>query len=671
MAPSTPSQQTSAMLAVVWTKNRDLLCHRLDTIETFCRRLPDSAADNPLRADSAADAHKLAGSLGMFGLAEGTVIAREIEHRLNSNTLEELLKANITGLTAHLRNLIETYSVKVTAPQSVPRRRLLIVDSNAEAAHEVSAVAEKRGMQPSIAADLDAARQALERESFDLLVLDLATASLAGNTLGDDYADQVRDVVISRAPMQVLALTSVDTFEDRVIAAQIGAHGFLPKNVPAAEIVDTCEHLLDLQTSQFKVLTLDDDPTVLGAVQAILEQHSIRVTSITDPRLFWNALEETLPDLVILDLEMPNFSGLELCRAIRKDPQWNRLPVLFLSFHGDAESVTSIFSAGADDFVPKPIIDIELSTRVRNRLERDRLYRTLSDYDQLTGVRNRRSSNVVIANYLRLAERHGLPLSLVVIDLDKFKRVNDTYGHQAGDDVLQYLGGLLRQSFRGEDVVARWGGEEFLIAMFAMRRSDAIERVANVLERLEEHEFESSPGTRFHVSFSAGLAVFPDDGKELHTLYRLADEALYRAKAGGGRRIYPVKVEHAGSEAHSDIAIVSGDVTLSAPLRHALEMRGYAVDLFQKGPIALHELCENPSGTRARVVIVDEFPDSTVTDLIRGLRHQLAGTEPTVFLLLSPNKIGDNDGEFEGVERVAKPFKSSSLMQRLRRVLAR
>jgi diguanylate cyclase (GGDEF)-like protein len=657
------------MLAVVWTKNRDLLLHRLDTIENFCRQLPDSAADHSLRADASADAHKLAGSLGMFGLAEGTLIAREVEHRLNSNTLEELLAVNIAALTAHLRNLIESYAVKVAAPESERRRKLLIVDSDAEVSHAIFAIAEKRGMQPCFVTDLESARHALEAESFDLLVLDLATAALTGNKLGDDYAEQVRDVVLSRTPMQVLALTSVDTSEDRVIAAQIGAHGFLPKNVPAAEIVDTCEHLLDLQSAQFKVLTLDDDPTVLGAIQAILEQHAIRVTSITDPRLFWNALEETLPDLVILDLEMPNFSGLELCRAIRKDPQWNRLPVLFLSVHGDAESVTSIFSAGADDFVPKPIIDIELSTRVRNRLERDRLYRTLSDYDQLTGVRNRRSSNVVVANYLRLAERHGLPLSLVVIDLDKFKRVNDTYGHQAGDDVLQYLGGLLRQSFRGEDVVARWGGEEFLIVMFAMRRGDAIERVANVIERLEGHVFESSPGTRFHVSFSAGLAVFPDDGKELHSLYRLADEALYRAKAAGGRRIYPVKLEGGDAEPHADIAIVSPDVTLSAPLRHLLEMRGYSVDLYQKGSAARHELCENRC--TARVVIVDEFQDSTAIDLVRGLRREPTDSEPTIFLLVSPNGAESQDPDMAGVERIAKPYKSSSLMQRLRRVLAR
>jgi diguanylate cyclase (GGDEF)-like protein len=433
------------------------------------------------------------------------------------------------------------------------------------------------------------------------------------------------------------------------------------------EIVDTCEHLLDLQTAEFKILAVDDDASILAALKGLLGQHAIRVTALSDPRLFWNVLQDSMPDLVILDLEMPNFSGLELCRAIRNDAHWNRLPILFLSSSNDPETITSIFSAGADDFVAKPIITIELTTRVRNRLERDRLYRTLSDYDQLTNVRNRRSSNVVIANYLRLAERHGLPVSLVIIDLDKFKRVNDTYGHQAGDDVLQHLGGLLRQSFRSEDVVARWGGEEFVVGMFAMRRADAVERMAEVLEELENHEFQPSAGTRFRVSFSAGLAEFPVDGKDLHTLYRLADEALYRAKHAGGRRIYSTTTAPA-LPAQTDVAIVSTDVAFSAPLRHLLEMRGYSVELYQNPQTAIHELTGESSGMTARIVLLDEMPGSATVDLATRLRDLSIEPSPAIFVFASPESPAEP--VVAGLEQITKPYKTSWLMQRLRRVFS-
>lgn len=667
MADPSLTQQTKAMLAVVWSKNRGLLLHRLDAIEDFCRQLPQSASNREIRANAAADAHKLAGSLGMFGLSEGTAVAREIEHHLNDDAADDLLAINIPALSSRLRSLIEFFEITVSV-QPERRHKLLICEGDAAVAEGIFAAAKKRGIDPFIAADLNAARQALRENRFDVVVFDLA--ELTDSTVSEDYAEQIRDFILSRAPMQVVALTSVDTFEDRVTAAQVGAHGFLPKNVPVNEIIDTCEHLLDLHSAQFKVLIVDDDVVALNAVNALLEEHSIHVTSLADPRLFWNKLEEVTPDLVILDLEMPNFSGLELCRAIRNDAQWNRLPVVFLSASGDAATVTNIFAAGADDFVAKPIIGIELTTRVRNRLDRDRLYRNMSDYDQLTNVRNRRSSNVVIANYLRLAERHGLPVSLMIVDLDKFKRVNDTYGHQAGDDVLQHLGALLRQSFRSEDVVARWGGEEFVIAMFAMRRADAIERMAAVLEKLEDHEFEPTAGIRFRVSFSAGLSEFPGEGKDLHSLYRVADEALYRAKAAGGRRIYSSSADAAATaRAPFDIAIVSRDVALSAPLRHLLEMRGYAVELYQNALDAIRELTGESAAVSARVVILDESIGASASDLVHRLRSGGSEPAPAIFLLASPEAAADPS--LEGVERIAKPYKSSWLAHRLRRVLSR
>ena len=655
--------QTKAMLAAVWNKNRDLLLHRLQSIDTFCRQLPASASNLELRSEASGDAHKLAGSLGMFGLAEGTAISRKIEVSLRDATPEELLAGNVPQLLADLRSLIESFQVNVPAPPDERRRRLLVLEGDAEVARGIAETAQKRGIEAQVAPDLHSARELLQREPFDVLVLDLATAELGRSGGSEDESDHVRDLILSRSPMQVLALTSVDTFEDRVVAAQVGAHGFLPKNVPVQEIVDTCEHLLDLQAAQFKVLIVDDDVAVLNAIDRLLEQHAIRVTSVSDPRLFWNVLEETAPDLVILDLQMPNFSGLELCRAIRNDAQWNRLPILFLSATSDAQTVTNIFSCGADDFVAKPIIAIELVTRIRNRLDRDRLYRTLSDYDQLTGVRNRRSSNVVIANYLRLAQRHALPLSLVVIDLDKFKRVNDTYGHQAGDDVLQFLGGLLRQSFRSEDVVARWGGEEFVIAMFAMRRSDAVERLANVLEKLEAHEFQPSSGVRFHVSFSAGLAEFPAEGKDLHSLYRLADEALYRAKAAGGRRIY---ASASAPDAQCDVAILSADVSLSAPLRHLLEMRGYSVELYPRPEDLLQDLASGT--THIRVLLLDDGPGNSLVKIVPQLEQLPPPQRPTLFLLSSSES---HDPALAHLERIAKPPRSENLTQRLRRTLFR
>src|SRR4051794_4669885 len=120
-SPANSTQQTKAMLAVVWNKNRDLLLHRLDSIESFCRQLPASASDDDLRAEASSDAHKLAGSLGMFGLNEGTAVARDIENRLRDSTPESLLTSAIPSLAAQLRTLVERFQVSV-APPPAPER---------------------------------------------------------------------------------------------------------------------------------------------------------------------------------------------------------------------------------------------------------------------------------------------------------------------------------------------------------------------------------------------------------------------------------------------------------------------------------------------------------------------------------------------------------------------
>lgn len=655
--PIFSSNQTQAMLAAVWNRNRQTVLHRLESIDAFLASLSSGAQPAQQREDARNDAHKLAGSLGMFGLEEGTMLARRIEHALAPGlSLDAGDALPLSKAAARLRQLIEHHHLGMEQPGITHGHRVLVLEGAEDVADSLITEARRRGMRATGAADLEAASRALRQSQFDLLIMDLGTVGLNCGVSDDRRSDQVRDIIMSHAPMQVVALTSSDTFEDRVTAAQVGAHGFLPKNVPAGEILDNCVHLLDLQNAHFKILAVDDDAATLDQLKSILNRHSMRLTTVSDPRLFWEALQDTAPDLVILDTEMPDFSGIELCRAIRSDNTWRRVPVLFLSSNVDAETVTQIYNAGADDFVAKPIIEIELLTRVRNRLERDRLYRSFSDFDPLTGVRNRRSSNVSIANYLRLAERHVLPVSLVVLDLDKFKRVNDTYGHQAGDDVLQFLGGLLKQSFRSEDVVARWGGEEFVIAMLAMRRGDAIERVADVLDRTEEHTFEAPEGTLFHVSFSAGVAEFPVDGTDLHSLYRFADEALYRAKAAGGGRILslPKRAEEV------EIAIVTGNPAKSAGLRRSLEMRGYNVELFGTGDAAaeLGGGSQNP----VPLVVFDEVDDAEIQNVLPGLGEK---SHP---LILATQ---ENQAAFLVAERLVKPYKATALMHRVRRMLGK
>jgi diguanylate cyclase (GGDEF)-like protein len=282
---------------------------------------------------------------------------------------------------------------------------------------------------------------------------------------------------------------------------------------------------------------VDDDLQILATLEVLLQPWGLRLTQLNDPRRLWDTLQATAPDLLILDVDMPYLNGIELCQVIRNDPKWNSLPVLFLSSHTDAATIKRVFEVGADDYVSKPIAGPELVTRIFNRLERIRLLRSIAETDLLTGVANRRKLHQDLEKFLRFASRHGHPVCFAILDLDHFKNVNDKYGHATGDKVLQRLGKLLLQSFRSEDVVARWGGEEFVVSMYGITKQAAVKRLVHLLEALHQEEFVEPDGGKFRVTFSAGVVQYPDDGSDLQSLYKIADKVLYQAKAAGRDRI--------------------------------------------------------------------------------------------------------------------------------------
>jgi diguanylate cyclase (GGDEF)-like protein len=268
------------------------------------------------------------------------------------------------------------------------------------------------------------------------------------------------------------------------------------------------------------VLTVDDDALVRRTLESVLGAEGWRVVTRATGDELLEVLAETLPDLVVLDVDMPGRGGLELCRALRADPRWAVLPVLVLTGRTDLETVRGAFEAGADDFVAKPIVGPEVVARIANRLERTRLLRALAETDHLTGLVNRGAAEAAIERLLRLAHRHRQPLALAVVDIDRFKAINDSEGHAAGDVALRGVADALRSAFRGEDVVCRWGGDEFVVALYATGAADARGRVAAALGRAP-------------VACSGGIAATPDAGTELASLYDAADAALYAVKRGG------------------------------------------------------------------------------------------------------------------------------------------
>jgi diguanylate cyclase (GGDEF)-like protein len=296
-----------------------------------------------------------------------------------------------------------------------------------------------------------------------------------------------------------------------------------------------------------KVLVVEDGRTTRMMLKAAVERLGHQCLTAADGTEAWELFRAEGADVIISDWLMPGIEGPELCRLVRANPGPYTYFVLLTAF-GDRGHALEGMQAGADDYLAKTLdvddlrlrlIGAERISSLHKRLaEQDARLRALAEVDQLTQLANRHKSTETLTNFLSLASRQHMPLSLVVIDVDHFKQVNDRYGHATGDEVLRRLGATLRSAFRDEDIVARWGGEEFVVGMYATGTGDTVTRLYRVLEMVRGEVFIAPDGSAFDITFSAGVAEYPHDGHDLQSLYRAADEALYSAKDAGRARIF-------------------------------------------------------------------------------------------------------------------------------------
>ena len=283
-----------------------------------------------------------------------------------------------------------------------------------------------------------------------------------------------------------------------------------------------------------KILIVDDDPTITHLVAESLEQNGFEAIVCHDLVTAEQQLRLVQPDLIVLDIILPQESGIEFCRKIRSDPQWRIVPVIFLSVKDQLQDKLAGFSTGADDYICKPFKVEELIARIRAILNRINICHDLIWRDELTHVYNRRYLQQRLKEERSLYRSSGKGFSLAMIDLDFFKEINDRYGHIVGDETLQCLVDKLIANLRTSDVICRYGGEEFVVVLPHTQIGGADnlgEQIRNELQRKKwMHHKTGKPIGMVTASF--GIAQLrPEDGPD--SLLERADAKLYEAKAAG------------------------------------------------------------------------------------------------------------------------------------------
>ncbi len=289
------------------------------------------------------------------------------------------------------------------------------------------------------------------------------------------------------------------------------------------------------------VVYVDDDQDLHRLVNARLRHEDIALHSAGGGEEGLRLIRETHPAVVLLDLDMPGIDGFSVLRAIKNDAATANTAVIVVSGLTECGDKVTAFDLGAADYITKPFDFGELRARLRAALRTNRLLRLLSEraeLDGLTGLSNRASFDRRFASEVANNKRYGHPLSLALLDIDFFKRMNDTFGHQAGDEVLTAFASLIQRQCRASDVPCRYGGEEFAIILTNTSPADAVTLLDRIRTSLEQIVFPRHPEHR--VTVSAGIAGFetqcPEDVTEPQWIHA-ADQALYAAKHGGRNRI--------------------------------------------------------------------------------------------------------------------------------------
>jgi diguanylate cyclase (GGDEF)-like protein len=290
------------------------------------------------------------------------------------------------------------------------------------------------------------------------------------------------------------------------------------------------------------VLAIDDSPDVHRLLDVRLKLEGLILHHALDAEAGLATARELRPDLILLDVDLPTLTGFEVCQRLKVDPATAQIPIIFLTGATEVHTKVQGFDLGAVDYVTKPFEPAELRARVRAALRTKRYHDLLaarSNVDGLTGVWNRSYFNQRMGDEVSAAVRYGRTVSLIMLDVDNFKSLNDSYGHPFGDRVLEDLGELLHTLLRTTDAPCRYGGEEFALILSETNEAGAQISAERLRERLAECPFR--PGDK-HVKVTASLGIacstlFEPKELTVSRMVTVADDALYRAKAEGRNRV--------------------------------------------------------------------------------------------------------------------------------------
>lgn len=490
--------------------------------------------------------HRLAGSAGTFGytplgrearLLENLIrpvaepapeskAPEDADHLIGTVVTPEFAR-RISGLIALLEEAPPLarhtdIQVPVAVAESRDEPEILIVDGNLPRARALAGDLELHGFQSVVSPALEERVQGPEGGFSAILIRDHLVTGDAEPELPEAFGN---------AP--VICIGSEDTFAERYMLAERGVDGFICDPVDVPFLADYIERLINEreENGTGRVMIVDDDRELLEHYGLVLESGGLEVRWVDDPTRILSVLSEFRPDMVLMDVQMGRFSGPNLVRMLRFDPEWLGLPIVYLSSEDDREFQVEALAKGGDEFLTKPVSDDFLLRAVTVRCYRARQLDKLASRDGLTGLLKHSVAKQEIQMEHARCQRTGQESVVAMLDLDHFKQVNDRYGHRTGDMVIKGMANLLRHRLRKSDIIGRYGGEEFVVALPDCSVANARTIMESICEQVSRIVFTGA-GKEFSITMSVGIAPlhrFDSSGDAIEA----ADQALYQRKQSG------------------------------------------------------------------------------------------------------------------------------------------
>ena len=382
----------------------------------------------------------------------------------------------------------------------------------------------------------------LQQTNFAPILVNGADAIRASrqNIVAAVVSDQIErpfEVCASiQASIPKILLASDLSFDERLSAARAGVTAVIQRPLQPIELIDWLKMFVAEQAPlAASILIVDDDPVMAEVHAAILRSNGMKVEVVNRAVDALTAMEVIRPDLVLMDVQMPDVDGIELARMIRQTRQHLTVPIVFLSGEQDADRQLEARRFGGDIFIKKPVNPKQLVSLVQLRADRAKTMRSMIERDSLTGLYNHGQFKERLIQEFDRCRRTRSDLSFAMIDIDHFKAINDSHGHPVGDRVIRGLANLLTGRLRRTDIVGRYGGEEFGVLLLDTGPGSAATVIDHARQIVSDVAFET-PDCSFKVSFSAGVAGALDS-RTPEDFIAAADQALYIAKRAGRNRV--------------------------------------------------------------------------------------------------------------------------------------